>query len=147
MSGPPALGFGRDRRIRTRPEFLALQQGGGRVHTAHFLLIVGRGPDPSRPARLGVTVTRKIGDAVRRNRVKRVVREAFRLDPALLPVGVDLLVIAKSGAPTLGLAEVRAEWSAVRPLLERRARAVLAQRPSPGAPPLTKPAPMTTKPG
>lgn len=111
------------------------------MHTAHFLLVVGRGPDANGRPRLGVTVTRKVGDAVRRNRVKRVVREAFRLDPALLPLGIDLLVIAKAGAPELGLAQVQAEWSAVRPLLERRAREVRA------APPLTKPAPMTTKPG
>jgi ribonuclease P protein component len=87
--------------------------------------VLGKGPDAAAASRLGVTVTRKVGSAVERNRVKRVVREAFRLDPGLLPAGVDLIVIAKDGAPTLGLAAVQGEWDGVRPLLQRRAREVL----------------------
>lgn len=87
--------------------------------------MVAAGPDPVGPARLGITATRKIGGAVQRNRIKRVVREAFRLGPDRLPHGVDLVVIAKAGAHELGLADVVAEWDAVRGLLERRAREVL----------------------
>lgn len=152
MAGEPATSagfhFGRARRIKSRREILAVQHGGSRVHTAHFLLILGRGPDATAASRLGITVTRKVGDSVRRNRVKRVVREAFRLAPAFLPVGIDLLVIAKSGAPTLGLAAVQAEWAAVRGLVERRAREVLA-RPAvamPAVERLTGSPAMTTKP-
>ncbi len=104
-----------------------MQNSGRRVHTAHFVLIVGRGLSSDSPSRLGVTVTRKVGSAVRRNRVKRLVREAFRLDPALLPAGVDLVVIAKDGAPLLGLADVQGEWAAVRKLLQRRAHEVLTK--------------------
>ncbi len=95
--------------------------------------MVAAGPDPSAPSRLGITVTRKIGGAVQRNRIKRVVREAFRLSPDRLPRGIDLVVIAKPGAHELGLAEVTAEWDAVRGLLDRRAREVLAPRPPPDA--------------
>jgi ribonuclease P protein component len=95
------------------------------VHTPHFVLVVAPGPLASALSRLGVTVTKKVGTAVRRNRVKRLVREAFRLCPDLLPSGIDLVVIAKEGAPELGLSDVQAEWSAVRPLLQRRAREVL----------------------
>lgn len=123
------LAFGRERRLRSRRDILSVQQRGARVHTPHFVLIVAKGPDAAQASRLGVTVTRKIGDAVRRNRVKRVVREAFRLDPTLLPHGVDLLVIAKAGAPLLGLAALRAEWATVRGLLARRAREALAALP------------------
>jgi ribonuclease P protein component len=118
----------KSRRLRARSEFLAAQATGVRVHTPHFLLVVARSPDAEAPARLGITVTRKVGDAVRRNRVKRVVREVFRLDPSWLPAGVDLLVIAKNGAPTLGLVQVREEWSRARTQLQRRAREVLAQK-------------------
>jgi ribonuclease P protein component len=120
-----SFSFPRERRLRARREFLAAQQSGRRVHTAHFVLVVAPGPVPSAPSRLGVTVTKKVGVAVRRNRVKRLVREAFRLCPDLFPVGIDLVVIAKEGAPELGLADVQAEWSGVRPLLQRRAREVL----------------------
>ena len=110
---------------------MAAQNRGRRVHTAHFVLVVASGPDPSAPSRLGITVTRKVGGAVQRNRIKRIVREAFRLSPDRLPHGVDLVVIAKPGAHELGLADVMAEWDSVRGLLERRAREVLASAAAP----------------
>ena len=78
---------------------------------------------------MGVTVTKKVGTAVKRNRVKRLVREAFRLSPELLPKGIDLVVIAKEGAPTLALKDVHAEWAAVTKLLQRRAAEVLTAPP------------------
>ena len=123
----PSLSFPKERRIRARRDFVAAQASGRRVHTAHFVLIVGRGPQKEAPSRLGITVTKKIGTAVRRNRVKRLVRETFRLDPTLLPSGIDLVVIAKEGAPTLGLADVQGEWEGVRKLLQRRATEVLTK--------------------
>lgn len=104
---------------------MAAQDAGRRVHTLHFVLVVARGPNPDAPSRLGVTVTRKVGSAVRRNRVKRLVREAFRLDPDLVPAGIDLVVIAKDGAPTLALRDVQAEWAGVRVLLLKRCREAL----------------------
>jgi ribonuclease P protein component len=114
--------------MRTRREFVAAQTSGVRVHTPHFVLVLSKGPDESAPSRLGVTVTRKIGGAVQRNRCKRLVREAFRLDRALLPNGVDFLVIAKDGAPTLRLRDVQAEWARVRSTLQRRARELFVAR-------------------
>lgn len=63
---------------------------------------------------------------MQRNRCKRVVREAFRLDPSFLPQGVDLLVIAKEGAPTLGLEDVRREWTRARNALLQRVHDVLS---------------------
>lgn len=117
---------------------MAAQDAGRRVHTPHFVLIVARGPEPSAPSRLGVTVTRKVGSSVRRNRVKRLVREAFRLDPELLPVGIDLVVIAKEGAPTLALADVQSEWAGVRVLLLKRCREALTSGGLTKAPPVPK---------
>ncbi len=81
-----------------------------------------------RPPRIGFIVTRKVGIAVARNRIKRLCRECFRTWPGLLPDGVDLVVVARDGAETLGLAEVRAEWSGVSGLLRRRAEEALARR-------------------
>jgi ribonuclease P protein component len=114
--------FGRDRRIRKRADFLRVQSQGQRASTAHFtLLVAGGGPGPSR---LGIVVTKKVGNAVARNRVKRVCRECFRLWPDFVPEGIDLVVIAKEGAPELGLAAVRGEWERARKKVLERCRAV-----------------------
>jgi ribonuclease P protein component len=53
---------------------------------------------PGEPARLGVSVSRKVGGAVERNRVKRAVREQFVEIAADLPKESDFVVIARSGA-------------------------------------------------
>ena len=47
-------------------------------------------------SRLGLSVSRKVGPAVRRNRLRRLYREAFRLTRAELPVGLDLVLIPRS---------------------------------------------------
>jgi ribonuclease P protein component len=95
------------------------------VGTPHFTLLVAAQPPPPRAPRIGLVVSRAIGSAVRRNRVKRLCRECFRLSP-WLPDGVDLVVIARRGAPELGLEQVRAEWRAVARLLKARAAEALA---------------------
>lgn len=50
------------------------------------------------PTRLGVTVSKKIGGAVERNRVKRRVREAFRRVKARFPAGLDVVFVARRNA-------------------------------------------------
>ncbi|GAC1577814.1 MAG: hypothetical protein NVS3B20_25670 [Polyangiales bacterium] len=116
--------------MRSRGEFLIAQSMGARVQTPHFILLLARGPQPPRAARLGITVTKKVGESVRRNRVRRLVREAFRRDPSLLPHGVDMVVIAKMGSPTLDLVVVQREWDRVRSLLFRKAREVAVSAPA-----------------
>lgn len=59
--------------------------------------------------RLGITVGKKIGKAVERNRVKRIVREAYRqLEPGLKP-GYDFVVVSRGRAVRVGMWEVRDE--------------------------------------
>ena len=98
----------------------------GRATTAHFVFLLARAPEGS-PSRLGLVVTKKIGGAVQRNRIKRVCRECFRLTPGFLPAGVDLIVIARRGAEALGLAQVREEWGKAHGALRHHARQALAQ--------------------
>jgi ribonuclease P protein component len=55
-----------------------------------------------RDARLGITVSKKVGTAVVRNRVKRWIRESYRRIAHVTPQGMDLVVIAKPGAANAG---------------------------------------------
>ena len=106
--------FGKDRRIRKRAEFLHVQQTGLRATSKHFVLLIAASPSPSAPSRIGIVVTKKVGDATQRNRIKRLCRECFRLWPGFLPDGVDFVVIAREGADALTLEKVRGEWERAR---------------------------------
>jgi ribonuclease P protein component len=119
--------FGKERRIRRRKDFLRVQAVGQRTSTAHFVLLVAA-RETAACARVGFVVTRKIGNAVQRNRIKRVCRECFRMWPDLVPDGIDLVIIARARADELGLAAVRAEWERARPALLKRCAAVLGQK-------------------
>jgi ribonuclease P protein component len=100
-------GFPRRRRIRKRSEYLSLQSGSRGRRSPHFVVIVGFAP--STESRLGVTVSRKVGDAVRRNRVKRRIREFFRLHWNELQPARDVLIIARAGAEKLSFKDVESE--------------------------------------
>lgn len=74
------------------------------------MILVCPGSDPGR-ARLGLTVSRKVGNAVVRNRVKRRVREWFRHEGRALTEGFELVVIARRPAATLTFEQVCGELS------------------------------------
>lgn len=111
-------GLPRADRILSRTDFLRVQRDGRRVHTPHFVLVVLEG----KGQRLGVTVSRKVGDSVRRNRVKRLVREVFRRNRASFPGHSEILVVARVGATGLDYATARAEITAAAPALARASR-------------------------
>lgn len=69
--------------------------------------------------RLGITVTRKVGNAVVRNRIKRLVREVFRQHRAQLPPGLDIVWVAKQQAAGASYADVLEDFEALlrRPVL------------------------------
>ena len=77
-----------------------VRRQGRRAASGAFVILVSPGSDPGR-SRLGLTVSRKVGNAVVRNRVKRRVREWFRREGRVQAQGLDVLVIAR--APAAGL--------------------------------------------
>ena len=85
-------------RLRQRAEFLAVQSGGTKLHGRHVLAIAKRRveTEPGR-GRLGLTITKKVGNAVVRNRIKRLLREWMRLH-GWVPAGWDLVLVAKDSA-------------------------------------------------
>ena len=99
--------FPKSARLTRRPQFLAMNQQGHRIAGPHFIFLWKRSGLPH--CRLGITVTKKVAPSVGRNRVKRLVREAFRRAGDRLPPGVDLVVIAKRGAPRLDYRQVARE--------------------------------------
>jgi ribonuclease P protein component len=91
-------------RLRSRRQFLLASERGKKIHTRHFLIFVMKKTEG--PARLGITASRKVGGAVQRNRVKRLVRETFRFNHQFWPDECDFSIIAKKGAPLLILSQV-----------------------------------------
>lgn len=110
-------------RVRKRREYLELQKDGQRIVVAHFVFFVRRRADDE-GARLGLIVSRKVGNAVVRNRVKRLCRELFRLHATeLLPPNYDCVVLARAGAAEVALRAMHDEWRRALTRLRREPRA------------------------
>jgi ribonuclease P protein component len=94
-SRPQALS--KSMRILRRPDYLAVQASGRKIHGAGFVALVVRTPATLPTGRVGFTVTKRIGNAVTRNRIKRRAREWLRRN-GWLPAGLDVVFIAKEQA-------------------------------------------------
>ena len=80
---------------------------GCKQHTPHVILLSMK--NSASESRLGMTVSRKVGNAVQRNRVKRLIREFFRVNYQRFREPVDFSVVAKKGAASLSLSQLFAE--------------------------------------
>ncbi|HVA80862.1 MAG TPA: ribonuclease P protein component [Candidatus Binataceae bacterium] len=105
------MGFGAADRLHRSAEFIRLQRRGLRLQAKHFVLYAGRvGIGDTEHTRLGVTVSRRVGNAVVRNRIKRRVRECFRhLLRERIGAGMSIVVIALVGAGNLKTTAINAE--------------------------------------
>ena len=102
--------FPRSHHLKKPSEFRAVFDRGVKRHSRGFIFFRAASSLPV--PRLGVSVSRKIGGAVVRNRVKRLLREAFRLQAQALHLqGSDLVIIAKRGAEKLTFQDVSREFS------------------------------------
>lgn len=91
-------------RILKRPEFVQLSNIGNRVYNRHYIAIY-KGSLGQDRSRLGITVTKKVGGAVTRNRIKRYVREYFRTNKDSVQKKMDINIIAKRAVADLTQAE------------------------------------------
>ncbi|MDP3154698.1 MAG: ribonuclease P protein component [Archangium sp.] len=90
--------FPKELRLRRRSEFLRVQDKGHKITADCLLCLVLPNGTPDRVTRLGLTVSTKVGPSVVRNRIRRRLRELFRVRKASLPQGLDMVFIARSSA-------------------------------------------------
>jgi len=128
---PPSYRFGRQRRLSGSRSFSLVHKEG--VHKPRGPLVVAGRPNGLPHCRLGLSVSRRVGNAVRRNAIKRRLREAFRLLGPTMPAGYDLVVIARPHSPvkTQQYQEwIRSAWLAIDATHSRRRQKINQPQPS-----------------
>ena len=118
---PKPQGFPKSARIVRRSEYRAIQRSPLRVVTDHFIIYARK--RRRKTNRVGITASKKVGNAVVRNRVKRLVRECFRLLQRDVPKELDLVLVARNGRGIPSFKETQRELiSGANRLLELLAR-------------------------
>ena len=95
-------------RIRKKKDFIAIYRAGSRYRGRFFHLVYRDNPDAV--SRMAVVVSRKVGNAVRRNRIKRRIRALFRKNKSLFKRPVDVILIARKEILDLSWPELAAEY-------------------------------------
>jgi ribonuclease P protein component len=112
-------------RLKRRKDFLAAAAAGTSVSTPGFLVQERRRGDGG-PARVGFTVSAKVGGAVERNRVRRQLREIVRLSAAAGPdVGSDYVLVGRRAALDISFAELTVDFAGALGRLKMKRRAVV----------------------
>ena len=99
--------FPPEKRLHVSREYAIVWREGRKYHTGHLIVVAASGS--VKTSRLGITVSRKVGNAVCRNRIKRWVREYYRQLAADRLPAVDINVVAKRHAGSLSHDELDQE--------------------------------------
>jgi ribonuclease P protein component len=94
-------------RLKRRSDFRRVFRAGTSVANRQFVLYIYRRKEEG-PPRVGVSVSKKLGKAVKRNRIRRLIKEAIRqylIEE--IPDGIDLVVLARQPAATMDFSQIR----------------------------------------
>lgn len=116
----------RAERLRRAADYRRVFRDGVRADGRLMSLVIA--PGANTHARLGLAAGRRVGGAVQRNRVKRLVRESFRTESR--PAGVDVVVVPKAAMAQSDQAAVAVEYTKLLERLRRRLKAVRGARPA-----------------
>ncbi len=109
MPAPAPLTLPRERRIKQGRDFARLKSKGQRV--VHGCLIVNwLELPPSRPSRVAVITTRKLGSAVVRSRCRRLLRECFRLHQHDLRQPSEVILVARASLTGKNFVDVEKDY-------------------------------------
>ncbi|NVJ05131.1 ribonuclease P protein component [Myxococcus sp. AM001] len=120
-SRPADQRFPKALRLLQRREFLEVQEGGQKVPSDCLLALVKRNGRPY--SRVGLTVSSKVGNAVVRARLRRVLRELFRKRRMQWPSGLDVVLVARSSAKDASSPALARAFDGVTRKLQRLPRA------------------------
>jgi len=95
--------FPKTARLLHRQQFVSMSQTGHKFAGRHLILLVGEMSGEC--TRLGITVSKRVGCAVVRNRLKRLLREVYRISRETWPLA-DCVVIARSSAAKCSVADL-----------------------------------------
>lgn len=99
--------FPATQKLRVQADFIRVRQEGSRLECGPFILNAWRVPGVETPPRIGVVTGKKmLGDAVHRNRMRRVFREIFRHHPEVWPDGWDVVIVPRRSALAKTYAEL-----------------------------------------
>lgn len=98
-------------RLRKTWEYQLIKKMGCKFTTPHFVLLTL--DNNVNNSRLGITVSRRVGNAVQRNRLKRIIREFFRVRILQRSAVKDYSIIAKPGTALLSSSEINIELNKV----------------------------------
>lgn len=113
--------FPKTLRLRSQRDFDAVYRG--KHYAGDDVLVIRAVRNDDRVTRLGLSVSRKVGNAVVRNRWKRLIRESFRKQKNSIPLGMDMVVRPKKGATC--------DYASVFPSLLRLSRRIDRRLPPP----------------
>jgi len=106
---PPRLRFGRASRIKQGRDFARVRQEGQRLVLGCLIANWRRLPADS-PSRLGVITAGKVGNAVLRNRARRLLRQSFRIHQHELAQPLDLVLVARPSIAGKGFSAVEKDF-------------------------------------